>query len=366
MRVAQQRYRRADPDPRRLPLDWHVGRRRSVRWRSLHAGCRRSPERTRSLLQDRDDTMWIGVSGEGLVRWGGGHFASFTPEQGLAGRDVRVLAEDSDGRIWAGTENGISVLEHGHITPLEPPEGLADNRMIAVARAPDGTVWMASSTSVCRTSGPRVTCERPASVGGRIAALLSDSAGTLWIGTDAALFANGARVLDGSIAELLESRSGGVWIGFATSEVARLRGADLDRYGGMDGLPTEGGVTALHEDREGSLWIVTSNGGLTRLKHKRVTMFTRADGLPAAAIPSRRGMVLGQHPWQQRWLHAPGSARQTGESTIEDVLARFDRRLSGGRSPGAYPLLQAAWRREGIVGQHRSPRLLRRGHAAQN
>lgn len=243
-------------------------------------------DHTRALVEDRTGAMWIGSSPGGLVRWRGGAFDRFVPEHGLAGHDVRALVEDADGRIWAGTEHGISVIAGDTVTTLRTGDGLRDNLITAMTRGSPGRLWIASATGICETSGVHLRCQPLGSIKGRPAAIVQDRDGTLWVGTDAGLFARGAAVLAGAVTALLESSQGGIWIGFGNGEVGLMRDARIERYGAGDGLPARGPVVALYEDPEGSVWTASYNGGLTRLKPKRVTMYSTADGLTASVVGS--------------------------------------------------------------------------------
>ena len=249
-------------------------------------------DHTRALVEDRTGAMWIGSSGGGLVRWRDGAIDRFVPEHGFAGRDVRAVVEDADGRIWAGTEDGISVIEGDTVTTLRTGNGLRDNLIIAMSRGRPGGIWIASATSICATSGRALHCQPLGSIKGRPAAIAQDRAGTLWVGTDAGLFAGGVPVALDSVTALLESSDGGVWIGFGNGDVGLIRDARIERYRVADGLPARGPVVALYEDPEGSLWTASYNGGLTRLKPKRVTMLLdcgRIDGLGSRFNRAGRG-----------------------------------------------------------------------------
>ncbi|MCZ7684382.1 MAG: inositol-3-phosphate synthase [Sandaracinaceae bacterium] len=79
-----------------------------------------------------------------------------------------------------------------------------------------------------------------------------------------------------------------------------------------------------------------------------------------------RGLVLGQLPRQQRRPHPGLAEQQQDQGPQQGGRARLDRRLPRGEPPGPHPLLQAARRREGGVGQHRPHRLLRRPHADED
>lgn len=56
--------------------------------------------------------IWVGVTGSGLIRCdfskGGKGYTQITREEGLSNNNVRTIAEDKFGYIWASTEEGIS------------------------------------------------------------------------------------------------------------------------------------------------------------------------------------------------------------------------------------------------------------------
>jgi signal transduction histidine kinase len=65
-------------------------------------------------------TLWLGTD-RGVLRWQGGRLERFTPREGLAGWETNRAAgfTDSRGRLWIGTEDGVSV--HGGEPDPEPP-----------------------------------------------------------------------------------------------------------------------------------------------------------------------------------------------------------------------------------------------------
>src|SRR5580765_5212165 len=64
-----------------------------------------------AMLQDKTGYMWFGT-GDGLYRYDGYTFKAFKKITGdsnsLQDNAVLKLAEDHDGKIWAGLLNGIS------------------------------------------------------------------------------------------------------------------------------------------------------------------------------------------------------------------------------------------------------------------
>jgi len=73
-------------------------------------------------------------------------------ENGLAQSRVSALLEDDWGRIWAGTQDGISVLDGNRLRTLKArvdvPESLQSSIIYRLARGPEGNVWVASEQGI--------------------------------------------------------------------------------------------------------------------------------------------------------------------------------------------------------------------------
>jgi ligand-binding sensor domain-containing protein/signal transduction histidine kinase len=249
----------------------------------------------RALVEDQDGAIWIGLSGMGVARWQNGRADLFTPNEGLAGADVRALALD-EGRIWVATENGLSVVHDGRVTTWRTRDGLPSNVVNDLSRRPGGGLWVATAGGLCQVTRLQVQCAASAR-GITPYAVLETRDGRLLVGTNrgllsgdatlgAALACRGDCFARESVSALLQARDDGLWIGFADGEMThRHTGVDR-RYGVADGLPPGGLVDALAEDEEGSVWAAITNGGLARLSRKRVETITTADGLPGKVIGS--------------------------------------------------------------------------------
>ncbi len=60
-------------------------------------------------FQDREESLWLGLWGFGLVRiLGYGSVHSWTPASGLASATVGAIHRDRKGQVWAGTDAGLS------------------------------------------------------------------------------------------------------------------------------------------------------------------------------------------------------------------------------------------------------------------
>lgn len=90
-----------------------------------------------ALLQDEQGYLWLGT-GEGLIRYDGAHFITFTKKNGLADDFVVSLAEDSTrDRLWVGHYQGSISLK-----PANSDVFVATDRALTPARlllSTDGT-----------------------------------------------------------------------------------------------------------------------------------------------------------------------------------------------------------------------------------
>lgn len=67
----------------------------------------------RSIFEDKEGSIWIGMVGGGISRYEEktDSFKSFTEAEGLVDNTVVSIKASHDGRIWAATHNGISIID---------------------------------------------------------------------------------------------------------------------------------------------------------------------------------------------------------------------------------------------------------------
>ncbi|HEX8326750.1 MAG TPA: two-component regulator propeller domain-containing protein [Hymenobacter sp.] len=66
----------------------------------------------------------------------------YTIANGLPQSVIYAICQDSQGRLWAGTQGGLCVFDGQQFRVYDGRQGLADNHVRAVAAAPDGTIWV--------------------------------------------------------------------------------------------------------------------------------------------------------------------------------------------------------------------------------
>jgi ligand-binding sensor domain-containing protein len=150
-----------------------------------------------SITQDHKGFMWFATN-EGLNRFDGTTFKVFKSKQGdstsLAGNYVQSIFLGQEGAIWVSSRSGLSKLDtrtekfrHYKFTSGNDVK----SQVSSITRSGNGNLWIASYgtgfshfntrttkfTNYTRKSLPQLS-------GDGIIALLEDSKGRLWIGTD--------------------------------------------------------------------------------------------------------------------------------------------------------------------------------------
>jgi ligand-binding sensor domain-containing protein/serine phosphatase RsbU (regulator of sigma subunit) len=216
-----------------------------------------------SIVCDSKGIIWFGTNGEGLLKNENGNFISFTIKDGLASNAVSSLMENNDGRLWIGTDNGITLYKANHLTPF------------------DGKL---SSTSV--------KC------------LLRDSKGNIWIGTsDQGIIRISAEdghfknfnvatgLASNNIKTIFEALNGAIYIGTNSDGISKyIPQLEVSSYTGplFKTISTQQGLSNDHiysiiQDREKNIWIGTQLN-LNQYFDEQFEIFGENDGLKNSLV----------------------------------------------------------------------------------
>jgi diguanylate cyclase (GGDEF)-like protein len=155
-----------------------------------------------SMVQDAAGFIWIGTQG-GLHRWDGQSFALYENEpfnrDSLPHNLIQTMFMDPDGyTIWIGTYGGLTRFDTRTETfrswarNPEDPRSLAGNVVVSIAKDAEGRLWAGTLDGLSRLEGDsfvnyRVDPDKPGSLGNNvIRALHLDSRGGFWVGTSGA------------------------------------------------------------------------------------------------------------------------------------------------------------------------------------
>lgn len=282
---------------------------KSVKWTLTRIAEEREKGRydVYSLFVDSHDNLWIyGAQGCWVYGLDGRQWR--TDMEFLSERNdhrmITSVAEDAEGRIWMGKEDGIDIWDRktGEMTSIlaEPDNerGLPNNTINTLFRDDDGTVWVATNKKGVAYYNESIYKFGVDHVGD-VNCFAEAGDGGLWLGTNGGglIYRNpmaGRRqdyLHDGEnsitanvIVCLLKARDGRLWIGTFWGGLDCFDGKRFVHYKNRPDNPNSlanNNVWALAEDRQGNIWIGTLGGGLQCLDPKTGTFvtYTEADGL---------------------------------------------------------------------------------------
>jgi len=180
-----------------------------------------------SLLQ-RDDGLWVGSTGL-VVRVLAGQTIRMPLPQNASTAEVTRLIE-TQGRIWAGTSQGLFYREGDAWIPFADPK-LSITPIGALFADHDANLWVGTNSTLMRLRDRQLV----ESVVGRAPASYKD------------------------VRSAFEDREGNLWLGSQVEGLMRLWNGWTRRYSVDEGL-TDPVVWSLAHGPDGTIWVGTSDG----------------------------------------------------------------------------------------------------------
>lgn len=255
-----------------------------------------------AILQDKDGFLWIGTNGAGLFRFDGYDLKVYKPggANTISDTTIHVLYEDQDGNIWIGTQGGglnrydketDSFTQFKH-DPQNPQSISGDSfipfRTQTIREDTQGNLWIGTQNGLSvfdKTSGIfksyRHDPNRSDTISqNKIGALLFDSQGVLWVGTEGGglnrfdsqtetftryldFFQVTTNMGENSICSLLEDRQGFIWVATwnglyrldRTTETFEPNLHDEQNPNSLVGNK----INSAYIDQSGKIWIAYNN-----------------------------------------------------------------------------------------------------------
>jgi len=245
------------------------------------------------VLANREQQVWVGTRDEGLFQFQTNYFNHFEPAPGAQtlGPWIYALFQDHNGRLWAGTQNGLACRDGRDWKLFTTRDGLSEKNVRAIAEDADGNLWIGTEKSGLNffKDGKFTTYQKAPDglPGNDISCLYLDKDGVLWVGTfghGLARFHNGkwksyskeTGLVSNSIGYIIEDGEGYLWLG-SNAGLLRIPKKSLNdfaagtadmiscrTYGKADGLPTRecsiGSQPAACRTSDGRLWFPTTKG----------------------------------------------------------------------------------------------------------
>src|SRR5271170_1561467 len=251
-----------------------------------------------SLGASRDGSLWIGASD--MMRWKDGKLSTYP---NLDAR-INAILDDPAGGVWATRsriQDGQGPLCHfsdERVKCFGPPDGISIPYAGALSRDTSGNLWLGGSGGFARGKPGSFETFVPPSLKaleqlGGVGAFADGPNGSMLIG----MVQSGPNMglqqfkadhwnsftgdgLDGNmmqVSNMLTDRAGTLWIGTVSQGLCVVRDHRSDYYRSSDGL-SGNVINAIYEDRENNIWVLTS-GGLDRFRVPKVLTFSSREGM---------------------------------------------------------------------------------------
>lgn len=107
---------------------------------------------SRAILRRKDNSIWFGGYASGIGIYNRDTMNVFTTENGLSDNAIRVLFEDSKGRIWIGTSNGLNVFMGNSFFRFPSYELMPANAIWHINEDRFGNIWVGTETGLFKIS----------------------------------------------------------------------------------------------------------------------------------------------------------------------------------------------------------------------
>ena len=206
-----------------------------------------------SLCQSADGAIWAGTVAEGLWRLKGSTASRVGFGEGGIALSVLAMSTDSSGRLWVGSERGLSRIEETSVHFVDSPAFAVDRETLAVSL--NGTVNLVNG-SLFRIEGNKEL--RPLSLP----------------------IPSNTRILDA-----LYSSDGSIWLGTAGPGVYRVDSKGrVTQYSTRSHLKLSADFPrGIVEGTHGDIWVATEFG-VNIISKGKVELLSASNGLPSRAV----------------------------------------------------------------------------------
>jgi ligand-binding sensor domain-containing protein/signal transduction histidine kinase len=223
-------------------------------------------------------------------------FERMTVEDGLSQNAILAIAQDTQGFLWFGTEDGLNKYDGYQFTVYkhdpDDPSTLRDNFVSAILIDQTGDLWIGTRSGLDRFNRASGTFlhypiegEDSSSLEGAwVISLYEDQSGTLWVGTEdgglngldreAGTFFHYVHnnddptsLIENAVRVIFEDSAGNLWIGThdGLDLFDRTSGTFIHYRDTTASIESNlNDISSITEDEQGYLWLGTEEGGLAR------------------------------------------------------------------------------------------------------
>jgi len=186
----------------------------------------------RTAYGDRENNLWVGTNGEGLMGFKDRPIRMFTKADGLPNNIPMTVLSRRDGSLWVGNNcGGLSVLDGQRFKTYDEKNGLSNSCVWALAEGENGELWVGTwGGGLFRFADGRFV-----------------------------QFSKPQGLADDVVRAISVARDGSLWIATENGGLSHMRNGHVRNYTMADGLSSNRVVT-VYQDRRGGIWAGTSRG----------------------------------------------------------------------------------------------------------
>ena len=301
-----------------------------------------------AVFEDSRGHIWFGTT-DGLTRYDGENFRTFTTEDGLARNTIGLIFEDRRGMLWFADGVLSSFLERGKpmdMSWMETPLSELDLDIQPYHETTEETRRVVPVKGVSRYDGEkfRIFTTTDGLAGNTVKDIFEDEAGTLWLATGSGvsrydgetfntITVNGPMGMDvlpdwwGRVRAIAQDTAGSLWFGsdagitHYNAQTARFRyfavNEDFVPFQEM-GKAAPAHITDLQFDAEENLWMSQDgfgdeNSGIRRYDGKKLMTFPQSETLRMNSV-SNIMLDSSGNLWFTGVKNLPQKLDETGDS----------------------------------------------------
>lgn len=271
-----------------------------------------------SLMYDAKQTLWIGTSSQGLLKYDGNLNVfptyNYSPDSHpSANHNIRGISADNSNNLYVGTDAGVLFHNRQTDTYVRFKHSAANAKSIAsdytsavLLDKANAFAWIGSfSAGLDRFDLKKgvfkhfVSGSKPEELSSNsIYALLEDHRGNIWVGTDKGgvnIFdpqtgkfqklkkgEPGNSISDNSIEAIYEDSKGNIWLG-GYSDGISIYHPGTQKYSYLNtsnSALNSDIISCFYEDKTGHMWIGTMEGGLNcyNQQTRKISAYTEENG----------------------------------------------------------------------------------------
>ena len=253
----------------------------------------------RGLFEDSNGRIWVGTNDNGVVVIDGGVRTHITTDEGLPSSSIRVFEEDAAGRVYVGTTAGMCYVDTDMNVHIMDDERINDDRVLRLCKDSNGRIYGHSRNGYVFAiddgkitemyQGEDLKMEKVTTI-----ECDPDMPGKLYFGTESDVIYHGYMGDDAwhmdkiSVAPIenvhwMEYSCGRLWI-TSTTRVGYLDEKEKLRL--VDGLDHMESLEMITSDYQGNLWFASSRQGVYKVVANNFLNLSERAGMDPEVINS--------------------------------------------------------------------------------